>query len=148
MKRNVTSEPSDLDRKLGPRVYLLYLLTHVADILIWDLDVALKSSGTKFSQEKKRFFNKFWDCLRQADGWYDRFFPHDTEGAIDGEWYKLDGMRRDANQVVRLLMYWMDRTETDGPLQDEIFAMLRQAPEGKRFPQEVIDRFNFGRAGK
>lgn len=144
---NVECSPavSERDTKLGPRVYLLYLLTHVASILIWDIDVVLRSCGQRFSNEKKRFFTRFWDCLKQADGWYDKFFPHDTEGAIDGDFSKLDGMRRDANQVIRLLMYWIDRTEDDGPLQDEVFAMLRQAPEGGRYPQDVIDRFNFGR---
>ncbi len=82
---------------------------------------------------------------------FERVDPHiinATYGAAETETDDavalMDSFNRDANEIVRLVMLYIDRTARDGGGAAEVFATLRRMPGLGLFSDEDIAGYKFG----
>ena len=148
-KNKITKEQEDkivstiVDR-MGARVKLLYNLMQAADVLMNDILNGFQNYGTCFSRERKQNYNHCMDAIRTADHYYSQFAEEDlaASAVASGGYSKLDSYRKDANELVRFVMLYIDRSRTNEAYQ-KIGSMLDSLPEGGVFPADVIAHFNF-----
>lgn len=127
---------------IGDELRLAYNISFCIDILFNDIAGRITSVGG-FKFEKKQRFTTFTQKVKEALIWYEKCgFDDDFMAATDGDYSKLDGYRQDANELIRVLMLYIDRTTTTAKY-EEIIKYLTEQPEGGIFSQEEIDRFNF-----
>lgn len=139
---------TDALRRTRHRTKLLYDMAFCIDILLNDLNDALTFTNVDgnmithvgFSRERKRTFNEFLKETRRAANLFEKTIEPDLNKEAQGDWKKEVGFFRDANELVRLVMLYIDRIRTD----EEAKAFLKNLedmPEGDIFPQEIINHF-------
>lgn len=132
------------------RTKLLYDFAFCIDILLNDLNNALTFTNVNgdmltnigFSRERKRTFNEFLKETRRAANLYEMTLEPDLKKEAHGDWRREEGFRRDTNELIRLVMLYIDRIRTDEEAK-AFLKRLEEMPEGDIFPKEVIDHFNF-----
>lgn len=135
--------------RMGNRVKLLYNMMQAADVIMNDLITGFQSFGTCFSQEKKFNYNKCMDALKNADHYYGQFADEDFQESakVSGGYSKLDSYRKDANELVRYIMLYIDRAGNKESFK-KIGELLESLPEGGIFPNEIIARYDFQKHGE
>lgn len=131
----------EVTKMIGNELKLSYNLAQAIDILINSIERRTKKVGG-LKQEKKKAFKQFTDLIRSASYWFDRAFEKDLEKATCGEYKKLDGYRQDANELIRILMLYIDRTTTYDSYK-RIVDSLKNMPEGGVFSENDIKRYEF-----
>lgn len=126
---------------VGNDLKLAYNLAQAVDILLASVARRLSAFGG-MKREKKMAFNQFRKAVESAAYWFDRAFEGDLEAATCGEWLKLDGYRQDANELIRVMMLYIDRTTTYKTY-GELVKHMEDMPEGGIFSAGDIARFNF-----
>ena len=126
---------------VGNELKLAYNFAMATDILFQTIARRLQYFGG-LKREKKQAFNRFSKAVQDAAYWFDRAYEGDIEAATCGEWSKLDGYRQDANELIRVMMLYIDRTTTFKTY-DELIAYLKSLPEGGLFSAEDLARYNF-----
>lgn len=126
---------------IGNELKLAYNFSQATDILLASIARRLAQFGG-MKQEKKQAFNRFTKALKDAAYWFDRAFEGDLEAATCGEWSRLDGYRQDANELIRVMMLYIDRTTTYKTY-GEVLEYLRGLPEGGLFSAEDVKRYEF-----
>lgn len=126
---------------IGNELKLAYNFAQATDILLASIGRRLKQFGG-MRQEKKQNFNRFTKAVKDAAYWYERAFEGDLEAATCGEWSRLDGYRQDANELIRVMMLYIDRTTTYKTY-GEVMEYLRNLPEGGLFSAEDVKRYEF-----
>lgn len=126
---------------VGNELKLAYNLAQAVDILLASVARRLSAFGG-MKREKKMAFSQFRKAVESAAYWFDRAFEGDLEAATCGEWLKLDGYRQDANELIRVMMLYIDRTTTYKTY-GELVKHMEDMPEGGIFSAGDIARFNF-----
>lgn len=126
---------------VGNDLKLAYNLAQAVDILLASVARRLSAFGG-MKREKKMAFSQFRKAVESAAYWFDRAFEGDLEAATCGEWLKLDGYRQDANELIRVMMLYIDRTTTYKTY-GELVKHMEDMPEGGIFSAGDIARFNF-----
>ena len=126
---------------VGNELKLAYNFAMATDILLRTIERRLRLFGG-LKQEKKQAFKRFSKAVEDAAYWFDRAYEGDLEAATCGVWTRLDGYRQDANELIRVMMLYIDRTTTFKTY-DELIAYLKSLPEGGIFSAEDLARYNF-----
>ena len=128
-------------KSVGNLLKLAYNFAQATDVLMSSIALRLRRFGG-MKQEKKRAFNQFRKAVENASYWFDRAFEGDLEAATCGDWKKLDGYRQDANEMIRVMMLYIDRTTTYKTY-GEVTKYLTDMPEGGLFSANDIKEFDF-----
>ena len=128
-------------KSVGNLLKLAYNFAQSTDVLMSSIALRLRRFGG-MKQEKKRAFNQFRKAVENASYWFDRAFEGDLEAATCGDWKKLDGYRQDANEMIRVMMLYIDRTTTY-KTSGEVMKYLTDMPEGGLFSANDIKEFDF-----
>ena len=128
-------------KSVGNLLKLAYNFAQATDVLISLIALRLRRFGG-MKQEKKHAFNQHRKAVENADYWYDRTFEGDLEASTCGDWKKLDGYRQDANELIRVMMLYIDRTTTCKTY-DNVIRYLTELPEGGLFSSDDIKEFDF-----
>lgn len=126
-------------------VNTMYVMILGVDILQNEIDKELRKSKEKFNREKRLAYNRFMKCMQDAWHWYEKF------GVTESVWEAsnrnvsvYDSVRADANELLREILLYIDRSHTNTGFQS-IFRFLRQLPEQGLFTSDDIARFEFAR---
>lgn len=128
-------------KSVGNLLKLAYNFAQATDVLMSSIALHLRRFGG-MKQEKKRAFNQFRKAVENAAYWFDRAFEGDLEAATCGDWKKLDGYRQDANEMIRVMMLYIDRTTTYKTY-GEVMKYLTAMQEGGLFSANDIKEFDF-----
>lgn len=128
-------------KSVGNLLKLAYNFAQATDVLMSSIALRLRRFGG-MKREKKLAFGRFCRAVEDAAYWFDRAFEGDLEAATCGEWKKLDGYRQDANELIRAMMLYVDRTTTYKTY-GEVMKYLTNMPEGGLFSADDIKMFDF-----
>lgn len=128
-------------KSVGNLLKLAYNFAQATDVLMSSIALRLRRFGG-MKQEKKRAFNQFRKAVENAAYWFDRAFEGDLEASTCDDWKKLDGYRQDANELIRVMMLYIDRTTTCKTY-DNVIRYLTELPEGGLFSSDDIKEFDF-----
>lgn len=128
-------------KSVGNLLKLAYNFAQATDVLMSSIALRLRRFGG-MKQEKKHAFNQYRKAVENAAYWYDRAFEGDLEASTCGDWKKLDGYRQDANELIRVMMLYIDRTTTCKTY-DNVIRYLTELPEGGLFSSDDIKEFDF-----
>lgn len=125
------------------RVNLMHLTARALDILVTDTVNTLTAGQYEWQKESKQAFNRYIKCVKDSCYWFQKAIEEEVEYAVDksGEgWDLYDSYLEDANEIVRLLMLYMDRSH-ELANRDKVFRFLREIPEQGLFTEQEIDKF-------
>lgn len=127
---------------LGWEVTVLHLMLQAATVLVEDIDQQLRREGASFRQDKKKALKDYTRCIEQATAYMEKF-GLDTScwQAVHEDGRKYSNIIADANELIRLVMLYVDRTRSEEGFY-AIFRHIRSLPEGGVFPDWFIGRFN------
>lgn len=132
---------------IGQQLRLANALAFSIDILYNDIALRLRPLGG-FKQERKRNYGIFTQKVKETLLWYEKCgLDEDFIEAAEGNWKRLDGFRAESNELVQILMLYLDRTGTYEAY-DAVVKFLTELPEGGLFSAEDIARFNFRERNK
>lgn len=136
-------------KKVEHRVVLMNSLAYCLDILVNDIDQALTFTDTfgrlvraGMKPEQKTHFLSFTKKLKDASVEYEQYIKSQLEDTAGGDFHTYEGYRQDANEILRIIMLYIDRIGTNDEA-TELESRLRAMPEGEFFPNSIVDRFNF-----
>jgi hypothetical protein len=123
-------------------INVLHLMLQATTVLVEDIDQQLKAQGNRFHREKKQYIKNYARSLEQARYWMEKF-GLDTScwEAVGEDGRAYSNVIADANELIRLVMLYIDRAHTDDGYY-KIFRYLRSLPENGLFPEWYIGRFN------
>lgn len=88
---------------------MLFNLMRMADILMVDICRRFEAKGARFSQKKKQNYNKFINKVNEALRYFDEAIEDDYWIGVYGDSFQYDKMRFEANELITLLMLYVDR---------------------------------------
>lgn len=127
--------------KVGNHLKLAYNMAQAIDILTNTIGRKLSPFGG-MKHEKKQHYRRFVQSIEAAYHWYSKAFEPELEESTGGEWRKLDGYRQDANELIRFVMLYIDRSATYDNYR-KIRQFLENMPEGGVFSDKDIKEFEF-----
>lgn len=115
-------------------VNALYMLQQATALLLSDIERRFKIRGAVFNREKKQLFNRFLNHVKHACVIDDQLLSDDINRAAyneakkdNGTWVKnIDDWRKEANELVRLLLLYCDKTATSEENSKQIFELLQR----------------------
>lgn len=128
-------------KSVGNLLKLAYNFAQSTDVLMSSIALRLRRFGG-MKREKKLAFGRFRKAVEDSAYWFDRAFEGDLEASTCGDWKKLDGYRQDANELIRVMMLYIDRTTTYKTY-DNVIRYLTELPEGGLFSSDDIKEFDF-----
>lgn len=134
----------EISLAIGNRTKLLYALALAQDVLANSIDQSLRAlnTGATFSQDKKRLFGKLSEASKSVDVWYEKFVESSIIEASE-DYNEYEGYRQDANELIRLMMLYLNATVTSEDYNKVISLLQAMQPEDKIFAEKEIERFNF-----
>lgn len=136
-KRNVDGAV----KAVGNLLKLAYNFAQATDVILSVVALRVRRFGG-LRQEKKKAFNNFKEAVERAAYWYGVAYDGDLADATCGDYRKLDGYRQDANELVRMMMLYIDRTTTWDTCR-KVVEFLETMPEGGLFSEKDIKEFDF-----
>ena len=126
-------------------VNTMFVMMQGVDILQCDIDKRLRSVDECFHREKRSYYKKFMECMKQSWYWFEKFNITDAVwDASEAKGERFDSFRADANELLRYIMLYIDRSHKESSFY-EIFRFLKNLPEQGLFTEADIARFNFKR---
>ena len=134
---------------LGWTVVLLFIVLNAAEVLTYDIDDQLQGRfgpGNGFDPQKKYWLKQYYRCMKQARHWLEEMFKIDdiVWESTDKDSRRYTNALADSNEIIRILMLYLDRAHTPGGYED-ILHYLRALPEQGLFPSSYIGRFKMDR---
>lgn len=127
---------------LGWSVNMLHLMLQATTILMEDIDQQLRYRGEKFRQDKKQYIRNYARCVEHATYWMEKFGLDVSCWEAVGENGKAySNVIADANELIRVVMLYMDRAHTYEGYQ-KVMRFLRSIPENGIFPEKYIARYD------
>ena len=130
---------------LGWLVVLMFILLQAAEVMVEDIDNQIRSISANdgFDPKKKYYLRNYFDAMKKARHWIYNMLDIDgiIWGATDANSKRYSNVIADANEIIRVLMYYLDRAHAPGA-HDKIVHLLRAMPTNGLFAQDYIDRFN------
>lgn len=120
-------------------IHMMYDLARAAEILIYDIDRRLRQKGHCFCREKKRQFNMITHNIEGAMKNYDKLEEDFIVAGLSAERYDL--MRVEANELIRLVLLYADRTAKSEENFNKIFDFIKSLPGEGLVTDEVLNRF-------
>ena len=104
---------------------LLFNLMRMQEILLNDICRRFQAKGGRFSQKKKQNYNRFIDKVKEAIKWFDEAIEDDFIEGINGNTFRYDQMRFEANELISLLLLYIDRVSLNSDNFYNIFKYIR-----------------------
>lgn len=120
---------------------LLFNLMRMQEILMIDICRQFEEKGARFSQKKKQNYNKFIVKIKEALKYFDDAIEGDFMQSVNGDWYQYDKMRFEANELIRLLLLYIDRVSLEPDNYPKIFRYIRSLKSCGVVTEEDLDFF-------
>lgn len=131
----VTKEFEDVETNL------LFNLLRMSEILMSDIDRRFQLKGARFSQSKKRTYGMFMDNIRKALDWFDKTMEGDYWEGAKGKSCTFDKMRFEANELIQLLLLYIDRVSLKGENYLKIFEYIQSLESCNIVSEENLQWF-------
>ena len=124
---------------------IMYIMLMCVDILQEEIDKEFRKHSERFHHEKRQAFNRYKKCMLDASVWIEKFgVDQSVWEAVHENTSRFDGFRADANELLRLVLLYVDRSHTEDGFY-KIFRYLRSLPENGIFSEEDVAKFEFKR---
>lgn len=120
-------------------IHMMYDLARAAEILIYDIDRRLRQKNMCFCREKKQLFNKVTSLVEGLMKWYDKLEDDFVVAGVSADRYDL--MRVEANELIRLVLLYADRTAKSEENFNKIFDFISSLEGEGLVTDEVLNRF-------
>lgn len=136
----------EVSKIVGNRTKLLYALAIAMDVLANSIDQSIRSlgNGAAFSQSKKLLFKRYAEAAKAVDTWYEKMAEPTIVDATQN-WNEYEGYKQDANEMIRLIMRYLNATGTVADYERVSNLLMEMQPEDKDkiFSDNEINRFSF-----
>lgn len=158
-KQDLDKIRADIDNSTIPDMLkVLYLMANATELLSSQSFLRIKAVFAKHGfvvreNELLSGINQYCKLIRQATyQFFERIDPQITNATwgigrdennpdAPGNSSALDGFNEDANEIVRLVLLFIDRTARNNDGFSKVFKTLRQLPSAGIFNDEDITRF-------
>lgn len=120
-------------------IHMMYDLARAAEILIYDIDRRLRQKNMCFHREKKQLFNKITGLVEALMKQYDKLEDDFVVAGLSAERYDL--MRVEANELIRLVLLYADKTARSEDNLNKIFEFIKSLDGEGLVTDEVLNRF-------
>ena len=134
-KKVVAREFEDIETNM------LFNLMRMSEILMIDICRRFEAKGSRFQQKKKQNYNKFIAKVNEALRWFDEAMEDDYIEGANGSIYQYDKMRFEANELIRLLLLYVDRVSLNPDNYPLIFQYIRSLESCQVVKEEDLDWF-------
>lgn len=134
-KKVVAREFEDIETNM------LFNLMRMSEILMIDICRRFEAKGSRFQQKKKQNYNKFIAKVNEALRWFDEAMEDDYIEGANGSTYQYDKMRFEANELIRLLLLYVDRVSLNPDNYPRIFQYIRSLESCQVVKEEDLDWF-------
>ena len=121
---------------------MLFNLMRMAEILLNDINRRFEAKGSRFQQKKKQNYNKFIAKVNEALRWFDEVIEDDYIEGSNGSNFQYDKMRFEANELITLLMLYVDRVSLKPENFYRIFQYIRSLESCGVVKEEELEWFN------
>lgn len=121
---------------------MLFNLMRMAEILMIDINRRFEAKGSRFQQKKKQNYNRFIDKVNEALRWFDEALEGDYIEGSNGSNFQYDKMRFEANELITLLMLYVDRVSLNPENYYHIFKYIRSLESCQVVKEEELEWFN------
>ena len=121
---------------------LLFNLMRMSEILMSDICRRFEAKGSRFKQKKKQDYNKFIAIVNQALRHFDDAMEGDYIEGSNGSTFQYDKMRFEANELITLLMLYIDRVSLNPDNFYKIFRYIRSLESCQVVKEEELEWFN------
>lgn len=135
-KRVIAKEFEDIETNM------LFNLMRMSEILMNDICRRFEAKGSRFHQKKKQNYNKFISKVKEALHWFDEALEDDYIEGISGNSFQYDKMRFEANELITLLMLYVDRVSLKPENFHNIFQYIRSLESCGVVKDEELEWFN------
>ena len=134
-KKVITREFEDIETNM------LFNLMRMSEILMTDICRRFEAKGSRFQQKKKQNYNKFIAKVNDALRWFDETMEDDYIEGANGSTFQYDKMRFEANELIRLLLLYVDRVSLNPDNYHRIFQYIRSLESCQVVKEEDLDWF-------
>lgn len=134
-KKVITREFEDIETNM------LFNLMRMSEILMIDICRRFEAKGSRFQQKKKQNYNKFIAKVNEALRWFDEAMEDDYIEGANGSNFQYDKMRFEANELIRLLLLYVDRVSLNPDNYPLIFQYIRSLKSCGVVKEEDLDWF-------
>lgn len=120
---------------------MLFNLMRMSEILMIDICRRFEAKGSRFQQKKKQNYNKFIAKVNDALRWFDEAMEDDYIEGANGSTFQYDKMRFEANELIRLLLLYVDRVSLNPDNYPKIFQYIRSLESCQVVKEEDLDWF-------
>ena len=120
---------------------MLFNLMRMAEILMVDICRRFEVKGARFSQKKKQNYNKFINKVNEALRYFDEAIEDDYWVGAHGDSFQYDKMRFEANELIILLMLYVDRVSLKPEQYPLIFKYIRSLESCGVVKEEDLEFF-------
>ncbi len=109
---------------LDIQVNIVYLLSTAIAIILNNVEWELKKQGDTFKKEKKQKFNQLIQAIQRVK-FLEEQLDKDILGYIDeGNYKEHDDWRKSANEVIRLLLLYFERCDSNIKRKKRVFDFI------------------------
>lgn len=147
-KNTMANRVKELSNNLMSREFedvetnLLFNLMRMQEILLSDICRRFKAKGGRFSQKKKQNYNRFIEKVKEALKWFDEAIEDDYIIGVDGNAFQYDKMRFEANELITLLLLYIDRVSVKPENFYNIFKHIRSLESCGVITEEDLEWFH------
>ena len=122
-------------------VNLMFNCLRIIDTLTYDIDRRFAAKGARFSHTKKKLYNDYMKKIHEAQALWERTMENEYwEGAYH-DIFTYDKMRFEANELIQLLLLFIDRVALNQENCWSIFKHIRSLPSPGIIDEEDLEFF-------
>ena len=121
---------------------MLFNLMRMSEILMNDICRRFEAKGSRFQQKKKQNNNKFIAKVNESLRCFDEALEDDYIEGANGSTFQYDKMRFEANELITLLMLYVDRVSLQPENYYHIFKYIRSLESCQVVKEEELEWFN------
>lgn len=120
---------------------LIYNLLRMVDILTIEVEESFKRTGGRFSKQKKANYKRYITLQEQAIKWFEKNIEDDYWEGANHQPKKFDQMRGEANELLQLILLYIDRQASSPEAHYQIFKYIRSLPSLGFVKEEDLESF-------
>lgn len=148
VKEEMEKEAIEYERKMNFILTILVNSASATQIVMEQFDSMIvdKNEEKQWRQERKKAFNEIRACAQKMRSLYERFILPDLIGSMktkEGKFdvCKYDDNMRDANELVRLMLWHWEKCFASYENVDKVFGFYESLSGSGIFTKEEIEKF-------
>ena len=122
-------------------VNLMFNCLRIIDTLTYDIDRRFAANGARFSHTKKKLYNEYMKKIHEAQAFWERTMENEYWEGSYHDVFTYDKMRFEANELIQLLLLFIDRVALNPENCQSIFKHIRSLPSPGIIDEEDLEFF-------